>query len=33
VQQGAAEAVRDALFGSEGPTGTFIGSVDQSYAS
>ncbi|HEY8574920.1 MAG TPA: SDR family NAD(P)-dependent oxidoreductase [Devosia sp.] len=31
VQQGAAEAVRVALLGSEGPTGTFTGSVDQAY--
>ena len=30
VQQGAAEAVRVALLGKEGPTGTFTGSVNQS---
>lgn len=29
VQQGAAEAVRIALLGSEGPTGTFTGSINQ----
>lgn len=31
VEQGAAEAVRVALLGSDGPTGTFTGSVDQAY--
>lgn len=31
VQQGAAEAVRVALLGSDGPTGTFTGSVNQLY--
>ncbi|AVF05735.1 MULTISPECIES: SDR family oxidoreductase [Devosia] len=31
VEQGAAEAVRVALLGSEGPTGTFTGSVNQTY--
>jgi len=31
VQQGAAEAVRIALQGSDGPTGTFTGSVNQAY--
>lgn len=31
VEQGAAEAVRVALLGSEGPTGTFTGSVNQAY--
>jgi NAD(P)-dependent dehydrogenase (short-subunit alcohol dehydrogenase family) len=31
VQQGAAEAVRVALLGSEGPTGTFTGSVNKTY--
>lgn len=31
VQQGAAEAVRVALLGSDGPTGTFTGSVNQTY--
>ncbi|WP_332689716.1 SDR family NAD(P)-dependent oxidoreductase [Devosia sp.] len=29
VQQGAAEAVRIALLGSEGPTGTFTGSINE----
>ena len=29
VQQGAAEAVRVALLGSDGPTGTFTGSIDE----
>lgn len=31
VEQGAAEAVRVALLGSEGPTGTFTGSINQTY--
>lgn len=31
VQQGAAEAVRVALLGSDGPTGTFTGSVDEAF--
>lgn len=31
VQQGAAEAVRVALLDSEGPTGTFTGSVNETY--
>ncbi|WP_180898700.1 SDR family NAD(P)-dependent oxidoreductase [Martelella soudanensis] len=31
VQQGAAEAVRVALLGSDSPTGTFTGSVNESY--
>ena len=31
VKQGAAEAVRVALLGSDGPTGTFTGSVNESY--
>lgn len=31
VQQGAAEAVRVALLGSDGPTGTFTGSVNETY--
>lgn len=31
VEQGAAEAVRVALLGKEGPTGTFTGSVNQTY--
>lgn len=31
VQQGAAEAVRVALLGSEGPTGTFTGSINETY--
>jgi NAD(P)-dependent dehydrogenase (short-subunit alcohol dehydrogenase family) len=31
VQQGAAEAVRVALLGSDGPTGTFTGSVNKPY--
>lgn len=31
VQQGAAEAVRIALLGSEGPTGTFTGSINETY--
>jgi len=31
VQQGAAEAVRIALLGSDGPTGTFTGSINQPY--
>jgi NAD(P)-dependent dehydrogenase (short-subunit alcohol dehydrogenase family) len=31
VQQGAAEAVRVALLGSEGPTGTFTGSINEPY--
>lgn len=31
VQQGAAEAVRVALLGSDGPTGTFTGSINEAY--
>lgn len=31
VQQGAAEAVRVALLGSDGPTGTFTGSVNEGF--
>ncbi|VVS97234.1 SDR family NAD(P)-dependent oxidoreductase [Rhizobium sp. EC-SD404] len=31
VEQGAAEAVRVALLGSDGPTGTFTGSVNEAY--
>lgn len=31
VQQGAAEAVRVALLGSDGPTGTFTGSVNEAF--
>lgn len=31
VQQGAAEAVRIALLGSDGPTGTFTGSINETY--
>lgn len=31
VQQGAAEAVRVALLGGDGPTGTFTGSVNETY--
>lgn len=31
VQQGAAEAVRVALLGNEGPTGTFTGSINETY--
>lgn len=31
VDQGAAEAVRVALLGSDGPTGTFTGSVNEAY--
>lgn len=31
VQQGAAEAVRVALLGSDGPTGTFTGSINETY--
>ena len=31
VEQGAAEAVRVALLGSDGPTGTFTGSVNETY--
>ena len=31
VQQGAAEAVRVALLGTDGPTGTFTGSVNETY--
>ena len=31
LEQGAAEAVRVALLGSEGPTGTFTGSVNETY--
>lgn len=31
VQQGAAEAVRIALLGSDSPTGTFTGSINETY--
>jgi NAD(P)-dependent dehydrogenase (short-subunit alcohol dehydrogenase family) len=31
VEQGAAEAVRVALLGSDGPTGTFTGSVNETF--